>query len=76
MMKATLLTAALALSLVACSEKPQTANSQKRHDAPPYAGASQVFSDAGWKAGDKASWESHLKVRTQRGQNDYYGRKN
>ena len=35
-----------------------------------------AFTDAGWKAGDKASWEEHLKVRTQRGQNDYYGRKN
>ena len=75
-MKTALLIATLALTLVACSEKPQTANSQKRNDAPPYAGASQVFNDAGWKAGDKASWESHLKVRAQRGQNDYYGRKN
>ncbi len=76
MMKTALLIAAMALTLVACSEKPQTANSQKRHDAPPYAGASLAFNDAGWKVGDKASWESHLKVRTQRGQNDYYGRKN
>ena len=32
--------------------------------------------DAGWMAGDKAAWESHLKTRTQRGQNDYYGVKN
>ena len=75
-MKAALLIATLALTLVACSEQPQTANSQKRNDAPPYAGASPVFNVADWKAGDKASWESQLKVRTQRGQNDYYSSKN
>ncbi len=75
-MKAALLIAATCLGLAACSDKPQTAQGMQGNDAPPYAGASQVFTDAGWKAGDKASWEEHLKVRTQRGQNDYYGRKN
>ncbi len=75
-MKAALLTAAMALTLVACSENPQTANSQKRKDSPPYAGASQAYNDAGWKAGEKASWQEHLKVRAQRGQDDHYGRKN
>ncbi len=75
-MKTALLVATLALTLGACSEQPQTASAQKRSDAAPYAGTGKVFVDAGWKAGDKASWEEHLKVRTQRGQNDYYGRKN
>jgi len=25
----------------------------------------------GWKAGDKTSWEQHLKTRAQQGQNEY-----
>ena len=29
------------------------------------------FAAPGWKQGDKASWEQHMKVRTQNGQNDY-----
>ena len=76
MMKTALLVAALALTLGACSESPQAASAQKRSDAPPYAGTGKVYTDAGWKAGDRSSWEAHLKVRTQRGQNDYYGRNN
>ena len=39
-------------------------------------GAQNAYVAEGWKAGDQAGWEQHLKVRTQRGQNDYYGRKN
>jgi hypothetical protein len=26
---------------------------------------------SGWKAGDQGSWEQHMKVRTQGGQNEY-----
>lgn len=70
-----LLTLAMAFLLVACTEKPQTLG-EKRIDAPPYAGTGTPFMAAGWKAGDKNSWEQHLKVRTQRGQNDYYGNTN
>jgi hypothetical protein len=40
-------------------------------DASPYTGTGKVFADGGWKEGDKGSWESHMKVRTQQGQNDY-----
>jgi membrane-bound lytic murein transglycosylase B len=29
------------------------------------------FTAAGWKAGDKAGWEQHLKARMQNSQNDY-----
>ena len=70
-----LLPLAIALVLSACTEKPQTLD-QKAVDAPPYAGTGTAFVDPGWTAGDKNSWVQHLKVRTQRGQNDYYGRKN
>jgi hypothetical protein len=34
-------------------------------------GTGKAFVEAGWKQGDKASWESHLKARSQYGQNDY-----
>ena len=59
-----------ALALTACSEKPQTLGAAKQ-DAAAYSGTGKAYTDPGWKTGDKASWESHLKARTQAGQNDY-----
>ena len=56
--------------LAACGEKAQTAGGAKQ-DAAPYSGTGKAYTEPGWKAGDKASWESHLKARTQAGQNDY-----
>ena len=70
-MKAALLIAAACLGLAACSDKPQTAQGMQVNDAPPHAGASQAFTDAGWKAGDKTAWEQQLKTRAQAGQNEY-----
>ncbi len=59
------------LALAACSEKPQTAGAGKLDQAP-YAGTgSAPFTVAGWKAGDKTSWEQALKARGQYGQNEY-----
>ena len=69
-MKQTLWTVALAALLSACGEKPQTQGAGKQ-DAAPHQGTGKAFVDGGWKQGDKASWESHLKARTQNGQNDY-----
>ena len=57
-------------ALAACGEKPQT-GAGIRSDAPPYAGTGSNFTQPGWKAGDKASWESELKARQQYGQNEY-----
>ena len=63
--------AALALgTLTACGEKPQT-GAGIRSDAVPYAGTGSNFTEPGWKAGDKASWEAQLKARQQYGQNEY-----
>lgn len=61
---------AVAGSLTACGESPQTQVGNKK-DTAPYTGAGKVFSDSGWDQRDKASWESHLKARAQYGQNDY-----
>ncbi len=66
----TLAAAVAALALTACGEKPQTGKGI-RSDAPPYAGTGSNFTQPGWKAGDKSSWEAQLKARQQYGQNEY-----
>ncbi len=73
-MKHALCVMALVALVAACGEKPQTLGAGKR-DESPYTGTGKAFSAAGWKLGDKPSWESQLKARTQQGQNDY-GRMN
>ena len=61
---------AAAVSLSACTEKPQTAKTSKS-DVQAYEGAAnKEFTVAGWKAGDKASWEEQMRIRSQ-GQNEY-----
>jgi ABC-type glycerol-3-phosphate transport system substrate-binding protein len=69
-MKKLFLIMAAATVLAACGERPQTA-SGARQDAAPYTGTGKAFVAAGWKQGDKTSWESHLKARGQNSQNDY-----
>ena len=59
------------LLLAACTEQPQTISSNSRQDAQAFSGTGKPFQTTGWKAGDKTSWESQLKTRTQMGQNDY-----
>jgi hypothetical protein len=69
-MKAALLLAVGALALAGCAETEQTAGGIKS-DSAPFTGTSKPYVAAGWKPGDKASWEAHLKNRTVQGQNDY-----
>jgi hypothetical protein len=65
------LTALLALACVSgCTEKPQTGGGV-RQDAAPYTGTGSNFTQPGWKAGDKTSWEQQLKARQQYSQNEY-----
>jgi hypothetical protein len=61
-----------AFALGGCAEREQTANGIKT-DAHAFDGTSrpQPFMTSGWKPGDRASWERHMKVRTQGGQNEY-----
>ena len=66
-----ILSTALAVTaLTACGEHPQT-GAGIRSDAAPYAGTGSNFTQPGWKAGDKTSWEAQLKARQQYGQNEY-----
>ena len=65
-----LLWASLLFVLGACGEKPQTAGAGHL-DKPAYTGTGSNFTAAGWTPGDRNSWEQHMKVRTQQGQNEY-----
>jgi major membrane immunogen (membrane-anchored lipoprotein) len=56
-------------ALTACGEKAQTLGT--KNDASAYSGAANSFVDAGWTAGDKTSWEQHLRARGQYGMNDH-----
>jgi major membrane immunogen (membrane-anchored lipoprotein) len=69
-MKAMMVAALAACSLlVACGDKPQTSG-QRKADAAPYTGAQAAYTAGGWKAGDAVAWEAQLKTRSQ-GQNEY-----
>ncbi len=69
-MKKIILATAIVFLASACSEKPQSAGGVKGDQAP-YIGTGKAYAEGNWKQGDKASWESALKVRAQNGQNDY-----
>jgi len=69
-MRAAFLLAAGAIALAGCAEKEQTATGFKS-DAAPFNGTNRPFVAAGWKPGDRTSWEQQLKTRTVQGQNDY-----
>ena len=65
----TIVIVAGAFALAGCAEKDQTASGIKS-DAAPFNGTNKPYVAAGWKPGDRNSWEQQLKVRAQ-GQNDY-----
>jgi hypothetical protein len=69
-MKSVLMALTLITALSACGEKPQALEANK-HDSAAYTGTGKAFVITDWKQGDKTSWESQLKARSQYGQNDY-----
>jgi hypothetical protein len=69
-MKTLIVVSLAAIAVAGCAEREQTASGIKS-DAAPYQGTNRQFMAKGWKPGDRASWESELKVRTVQGQNDY-----
>ena len=68
--KTLLLTALAAFALAGCGEKPQGIGGVK-NDVAPFQGAQNGVVAAGWKAGDKTSWEQALKARALNTQNEY-----
>ncbi len=72
MIKSTLVIALGALALAGCAEREQTSSGIKT-DQQAFQGTNKQppFMASGWKPGDRAAWESQLKVRTVQGQNDY-----
>jgi hypothetical protein len=58
-------------ALTACTERPQTLGTNSKQDVNAFEGTRMPYVAAGWKQGDKTSWEQQLKTRTQMGQNDY-----
>jgi hypothetical protein len=66
---------AVALPLAGCGEKAQTldAGSAKKSDAKAWEGVTvgNEYNANGYKAGDKTVWETQLKARAERGQNEY-----
>ncbi len=70
MLRSSLLICATVTALAACGEKPQTAGGAKQ-DTSHYSGTGKPYVESTWKQGDKTSWESALRARTQSGQNDY-----
>lgn len=69
-MKTLFLAAAFALTLAGCGESPQP-HELGKNDTAPYKGTGKPFAEKGWTQGDRPSWLSSLKTRTQQGQNDY-----
>jgi len=59
------------LALSACSEPSQDLSANRGDSKPEYTGTGSNFVAPGWTQGDKASWTREMKVRTQRGQNEY-----
>ncbi|HEX2543333.1 MAG TPA: hypothetical protein VHL79_00550 [Ramlibacter sp.] len=72
MKRTALILAVAAFAASGCAEREQTSSGIKS-DASPWQGTSKQppYMAGGWKQGDKADWESKLKVRTVNGQNDY-----
>lgn len=64
----TVLAVVSAVGLGACGEKPQTLGT--KNDATAFSGVTNAFAAPGWQAGDKNSWEQHLRTRAQYGMND------
>jgi hypothetical protein len=61
------------VTLAGCGEKPQTAGqaSTKKSDSKAWEAVQSTHVADGYKAGDKTAWEAQLKLRTERGQNEY-----
>jgi hypothetical protein len=63
--------AVVALALLgACAEKPQEL-STKKTGAPSWQGTGTAYVEPGWNPGDEKSWETQMRNRALRGQDEY-----
>ena len=69
-MKTLIFAVVLVTGLSGCGDQPQTLETSTT-DRAAYTGTGKAFANQQWKQGDKASWESQLKARSQYGQDDY-----
>jgi hypothetical protein len=53
-----------------CSEKPQDLGARKT-GAPSWEGTGSAYAEPGWKPGDQKSWETQMRNRALRGQDEY-----
>ena len=60
----------LGVAALAACERPQTASPATKLDTQSFEGPNSAYSAAGWKGGDRASWEAHMRARAQ-GQDEY-----
>ena len=62
----------IGLLCAACGEKVQTTpvGNERKAATGNWRGTDNLYRVPGWTPGDQASWEAHLRARTQ-GQNDY-----
>ena len=58
------------LTLVACTEKAQTASTGKKADSKSWELPQRDYAAEGWKGGDQTAWESQMRRRAQ-GQTEY-----
>lgn len=63
--------ALLAMALLgACSERPQE-HSARKNDAASWQGTGSAYVVPGWSPGDQKSWETQMRNRALRGQDEY-----
>jgi hypothetical protein len=59
-----------AFGLAGCSEQPQELRAKKT-GAPSWQGTGTAYAEPGWNPGDQKSWETQMRNRAQRGQDEY-----
>lgn len=69
-MRRLLIVLSMALTAVACSEKPQAATHRKADGHAFEGSVNTEFTAPGWKPGDATSWDLQMKTRSQN-QNEY-----
>jgi len=62
---------ALLAALSGCTEKPQITGKRTVGQSAFAGTGGGPYTASGWKAGDETSWEEHMRMRTQSGQNEY-----